>query len=951
MALTKTATRSSRSNAAKPRRGTGRRGRPAVALVALMLSALVAGVAQQQSSNVGTAPQTQVEQGTRGAAVRPKRQTTRQQSEAQSKSAKDAAKGDAHAKSSGPVAAAASADNLSPILAAADFDLVGLAVTASPSTQTVPKNTPTAVLATLQVPEGTDPAQIVAGLNPNLRVRGELTGPSLARPFTVEAPLGQPIPIPPLSQAGDHVLQNLRVVDTGVAGEPIVAAVTPDSCGIVVIDRILISEVHVNELSYEQIRQAGIILSDDSYRAFNFTLGLATTSNAQTISIPVAFPNVGVTDPRPVVGQPTISAPGVDVPTVLPVMLETVGDGGDGGSNSAPPQFGEAPVRIPGVIVFPGRVGFLHQFFEAIVIVANGAPNGAPLVLRGLHAKAKLPDAGTPGIESDDPLRIAETQTGGRVTELDLHGLGEDGKYGTPDDTLSFGPGQSGQGTFLLEGLKEGLHTVNFDLEAMLEGLPSGPVKVKGEVPGAVLVRDASFAVTFTHPAIVRAGQTYDLGMTLFNSGASTIRGAFAKLSPNSISGAELLGQDDGRREFDTDIASTTSSTVKWRLRSNTTGEVTATYVKVGDGVSAGLTLVTGVGDRNVPLSPESLILPDPVRHLPPDVVEAGRALLGQGWSIANAPGGSLPHGVAPMTKQGVIDRAVELGLAGMRVDFGEPVTVSLDTLARDWLGELKSDSGFADATRNTPAGFEWYDRLGAEFYKHLAPGPNQLTPGQLQQEFADAESPRSPFISVLATQAEGGAVFGARLTSPGNQHVGFGTSLDDRAGDLQAGGSLRLDAINPLNGESTATLGQMLVVSNPDPNNWTLELTGWRDGAADLSLIYPATSRTYRQLAWSGAQIVQGRKYRVVFKPLSTTTTPALEELRDGAWQPTGLTPTIGTLSQPAPKVVGVIQVTPDVIAGGDKYGRLVGVLFSKPMSRTEAETIGRYRIGGGTL
>ncbi|MDT7780154.1 MAG: large repetitive protein [Acidobacteriota bacterium] len=951
MALTKTATRSSRSNAAKPRRGTGRRGRPAVALVALMLSALVAGVAQQQSSNVGNAPQAQVEQGTRGAAVRPKRQTTRQQSETQSKSAKDAAKGDAHAKSSDPVAAAASADNLAPILAAADFDLVGLAVTASPSTQTVPKNTPTAVLATLQVPEGTDPAQIVAGLNPNLRVRGELTGPSLARPFTVEAPLGQPIPIPPLSQAGDHVLQNLRVVDTGVAGEPIVAAVTPDSCGIVVIDRILISEVHVNELSYEQIRQAGIILSDDSYRAFNFTLGLATTSNAQTISIPVAFPNVGVTDPRPVVGQPTISAPGVDVPTVLPVMLETVGDGGDGGSNSAPPQFGEAPVRIPGVIVFPGRVGFLHQFFEAIVIVANGAPNGAPLVLRGLHAKAKLPDAGTPGIESDDPLRIAETQTGGRVTELDLHGLGEDGKYGTPDDTLSFGPGQSGQGTFLLEGLKEGLHTVNFDLEAMLEGLPSGPVKVKGEVPGAVLVRDASFAVTFTHPAIVRAGQTYDLGMTLFNSGASTIRGAFAKLSPNSISGAELLGQDDGRREFDTDIATTTSSTVKWRLRSNTTGEVTATYVKVGDGVSAGLTLVTGVGDRNVPLSPESLILPDPVRHLPPDVVEAGRALLGQGWSIANAPGGSLPHGVAPMTKQGVIDRAVELGLAGMRVDFGEPVTVSLDTLARDWLGELKSDSGFADATRNTPAGFEWYDRLGAEFYKHLASGPNQLTPGQLQQEFADAESPRSPFISVLATQAEGGALFGARLTSPGNQHVGFGASLDDRAGDLQAGGSLRLDAINPLNGESTSTLGQMLVVSNPDPNNWTLELTGWRDGAADLSLIYPATSRTYRQLTWSGAQIVQGRKYRVFFKPLSTTTTPALEELRDGAWQPTGLTPTIGTLSQPAPKVVGVIQVTPDVVAGGDKYGRLVGVLFSKPMSRTEAETIGRYRIGGGAL
>jgi hypothetical protein len=189
------------------------------------------------------------------------------------------------------------------------------------------------------------------------------------------------------------------------------------------------------------------------------------------------------------------------------------------------------------------------------------------------------------------------TQTGGRVTELDLHGLGADGKYGTPDDTQAFGPGESGQGTFLLEGLKEGLHTVNFDLEAMLEGLPSGPVKVKGEVPGAVLVRGASFAVTFTHPAIVRAGQTYDLGMTLFNSGASTIRGAFAQLNSNSISGAELIGQHNGRREFYTDIATTTSSTVKWRLRSNTTGAASGQWIVHNVPLTEGPSLIRAVAE------------------------------------------------------------------------------------------------------------------------------------------------------------------------------------------------------------------------------------------------------------------------------------------------------------------------------------------------------------------
>src|SRR4029078_10631588 len=111
---------------------------------------------------------------------------------------------------------------------------------------------------------------------------------------------------------------------------------------------------------------------------------------------------------------------------------------------------------------------------------------------------------------------------------------------------------------------------------------------------------------------------------------------------------------------------------------------------------SAGLSLVTGVGDRNIPLSPDSLILPDPVKHLPPNVVEAARALLSEAWSIANAPSGSLPPGVTKVTKQTVVDRAVELGIAGMRVDFKEPVSISLDTVLRDWPGEVPADAGFS---------------------------------------------------------------------------------------------------------------------------------------------------------------------------------------------------------------------------------------------------------------
>ncbi|HBB87753.1 MAG TPA: hypothetical protein DC047_09075, partial [Blastocatellia bacterium] len=839
---------------------------------------------------------------------------------------------------------------LSPTLAVADFDLLGLAVTVDPASLTVPKNTPTSIHTSVRVPEGTDPSSIIAALNPNYRVRGELTGPSLTVPLALEALIGQPLNIPPLSNAGDHLVRNLRVVDVSTPDQAVVTSVTPDSCGIVVIERLLISQVEVHELNYDEIIQAGINITDDSYQAFNFTLGIATTSTPQTINIPVAFPQVGVTDPRPVIGIPSVSGPGVDIPTVYPILLQP--EGPDGEPSGTPPGGGEALPKIPGVIVFPGRVGFLHQFFEAIVIVGNGAPNGTPLVIHSLRAKAHLPDSGTPADTSDDPLRIAETQTGGRVVELDLHGLGPDNKYGTGDDTTSFSAGQFGQASFLLEGLKEGLHPISFDLEAMLEGLPSGPVKVSGTVPGAVLVRDASFAVTFTHPGVVRAGTQYDLGMTIYNSGQTDINGAFAQLPPNSISGAEFVGQDTGRRNFATNIPRGQSATVKWRLRASVTGEVTASYVKVGDGISAGLALVTGVGDRNIPLSPDSLILPEPVRHLPPNVVEAARGLLGQGWSIANAPAGSLPQGVTKVTKQTVVNRAVELGIAGMRVDFGEPVSVSLDTVLRDWLGELQDtpDPGFADAQRNTQSGYDWFDSIGAETFQRLNAGSSSISGLEFHREFANTELPRSRFISALVTQANGQPVAGVRFVDSHGKLVGFGAIADERDGDLAQGSSMRVAHTDVITGAVTDG-GQMLVISNPIIDNWTLELNGWHTGIVDLSLVVPTTSQAYSQISWSGIHITQGGKYRVRFKPLSLNSLPILEEFREGSWQAASTTADSTTLNQPSPRVVGVIQVTPSVVAGGDKYGRLIGVLFSKPMLQDQAQTLSRYKIGGGVL
>ena len=832
------------------------------------------------------------------------------------------------------------------ILASADFDLLGLAVTATPATQTVPKNTPTAVLTSVQTPPGVDPAAIIAGLNPAFRVRGELAGPSLPGPIQLEAKIGDPLSIPALTSSGDHVVRNLRVVDTATAGAPTIAPVSPDSCGIAVIDQLLISQVNVREMTYDEILSSGIAINDDSYRFFNFVLGLTTSSGVQTLVTPIAFPRPGVIAP-PVVAPPRQSLPvGVRVPEVFPIMLSALEDDGGGGGNPLKlPDGGEA--RIPGVVVFPGRVGFLNQFFEAIVIVANGAPNGTPLVLRNLKARVALPDNGTPLIASDDPLRVATTQTGGAVSQLDLHGLGPDGKYGTADDTTSFSPGQSGQATFLLEGLKEGLHTATFKLEATLEGLPTGPVAVMGEIPGAVLVRDASFAVTFTHPAIVRAGQEYDLALTLYNSGSRDILGAVAQLNANSISGAELLSGDNGQRAFDTTVIRKQSSTVVWRLKANVTGQVTASYVKVGEGIESGLRLVTGVGDRNVPLSPDSLILPDAVKYLPPGIIEPARGLLGQAWSIATAPAGSLPQGVVSVSRETVFARAHELGNAGIRVAFNEPTHVSLQTGLRDWLGELQEtpDAGFGDAQRNTPAGYRWFDSIGTTIFERLTTGQPTLTPQTFHQDLANAEAPRSAFVSALVTQTSGPATFGAKLTDPTNHRTGFGASASDRFGDLGTGASIRL-----VNADASSTIGQLLLVSRPADGQWTFELTGWQAGTADVSLLVRTTGRTFRQIIFTGINLSPGSRHRIVFRP-GTTAAPVLESFQGSAFQPTSASPSISTINEPAPGLVGAVQVSPDLIQGGDKYGRLVGLLFSKPMLESSVESISRYRIAGGEL
>ena len=55
--------------------------------------------------------------------------------------------------------------------------------------------------------------------------------------------------------------------------------------------------------------------------------------------------------------------------------------------------------------------------------------------------------------------------------------------------------------------------------------------------------------------------------------------------------------------------------------------------------------------------------------------------------------------------------------------------------------------------------------------------------------------------------------------------------------------------------------------------------------------------------------------------------------------------------IDEPSPKLVGVLQVGPAVLEAGDRYGRMLALLFSKPITPGRPRLPANFSIGGGAL
>lgn len=819
------------------------------------------------------------------------------------------------------------------------LDIVGVRLAVDPPTLTVPKNIPTQINTKLVLPDGSGAigSTAQASFLSDTSVQAELRGPSLT-PRTITVLPGQPIPLPPFALTGAYVLDHIRLVKNGQT----ILDATPNSVPITVIGDILLASVSSRPLSLAEIQAMGIVIDQNNFQVLNFTLAFTVQGKPVNINLPVALPGKGIGLTSDQLGAiklqlPTLNAllaktvklpPELDLPgfnfsiAALPFM--PVDDDGEN-------DLGFSPPPVVGLVVIPGNVAYLDQFFSVLLMVTNTAPNGTPLTLRDVTGQISLPlgPSGVPG--NDAPLQLAQTASGANAT-VKVVQVGPDGQLGTADDIPLIPPQQTGDGEFLVEGRHEGSYDVNIAINAVLDGLPSGPVRLSGQATGAVLVRNPKFSLTLSQPSTVNTGEQYDLYATVTNTSQTPANLVSINLDPRSISGAQLISNPTVT--FNT-IPPGSSGTAKFTLTAQQTGSVTYTWFTSDDGLSGAFQLRTGVGERGITLSPNSIVLPSTVSQLPASLVAAAQRVLGQALSVANDP--VLPPDVLFIKRETVTTRGVELAEAGQRVQFGEPLSRVLQDLLLDWLGNRTADDGFDQLLRSTDAG-----QSLMQVFATLIEG-DVATKGVLdyQQQFAQLAAGRAPQVMVITGSGASPAPVELSIADASGLTVSDQDSSVVR--DLPYASLLNL-----LNGQEQSDLAVLAQVSS---TRYIVTVHGTGSGQFDLGIVIPAGQGQAIQLRYSGVSIQKGGVAQVIIdlsNPSNYSLT--LDSDGDGVTDQT-IAPTQVNISEEAPQVVAVRQLArlnENVLPIEDYavHGLIIAALFNKPMDNASVENPSNYSV-----
>ena len=854
-------------------------------------------------------------------------------------------------------------------LAKEDILLFGLGLKIEPAQQTVPKDIATIVSTMFVAPQlpGNLPP-----FAPDALIKGTLRGPTFFSPIELTTKPNTPFNIPPLTVAGKHTLDNIRLVSNG----EVVLRGTPESVVIDVIDRLLITEVTARPLTAAEIREKGLVFDQSSFQAYNFAAAFAIEDKKVPINFTVILPTLlGADD----VSNSRVVLPGIGSQPGLPTLQTVIPDSlkrlqtqmpnlsVQGFTLKVPEVKGQnffVP-PIPGVVVIPGDIGFLNQFFSVMLMVGNVAPGGSNLVVTDLHAEIVLPPGADTVVGSpDDPLRMGRTVQGEVPRVQSVVQPGPDGKLGTADDVIEIGPGETGNAEFLVEGRREGSHIIEMEITGTLIGLPIGPVTVRGRAAGAVLVRNPTFTLTFTHPEIVTAGEAYSLDVTVTNTSLSPANFVSLNLYPRVVSGATIVGEPT--REIES-IAPGDSESVSFDLLAKVTGKVTAATLDADEHVTGRFALKTAVGELGIPLSPDSLVLPKEAGALPLDLRSAAIGLLGKAYAVATAPPSALPKDVQRFSKKLIWDRAIEVAAAGLRVNLREPIRDSASQLLMDFMGSnylrlpdrianpedlefAKTDfSGFDELRRRSSRGDVFAQAVAALMKPDLA----SAGAAAFHHDLAQKISYRPGVISVLISAAGSSLPVTLRLVDGAGHSLG-GVVASKLVKEIPFGDYL---VFADAGGAPTA---QMALIAAPVSGDFTIHLEPIAGAPAlpyTLSVVVPDA---------------QGHLEQYVFDAVTVGSLPTFKftaadpyRLTVQAGGSTEMAPVVSVIADPPPSIVGVVQQgkADQVCVDAGKSeglwapGRTVAVLFSEEVTaqsvqdKFKPEDLSHYLLDGNAV
>ena len=785
-------------------------------------------------------------------------------------------------------------------------------------------------------PHPSDPS--IAGL----AVLGELRGPELPQAIPLRTYPGGAFEIPGFQQEGDYFLENIRLVNDSTGN--VLGSAGP-SVALLRVRQIALASATVTTLSLEDLAARGIAISQENFQAFNFAVGFYFGEEFVSIDLPVIYQGNGEIDP---LGRPAVNLDGLppevahavsrwQPPSITPFTLEIPEQ--DLIEYSEEPY---EPITFPvfGAIVLPGNVSFLNQFFDARLIIANGAPLGSGVDLANLTATIQLP--------AGNVLRLARTEppvSPGQSVPL----LTETGDHVVP-------PVEAATATWTIEGLATGTHVLRMDAsgEIIRPGRPTVPVETSAQA--AVEVVDARFHLTFSHPDVVREGTEYSLFVTVANLSQATQNLISVEIDEQHITGAHKSDPgDDFIRSIET-LAPGQSETIEYRLVADVTGKVLGGSFEADSSSGGGsIQLYTGVGELGIPLSPATLRLPRFSERLAPPFTPddeyylAAMRFLGLAYSLAVAPAGMAPQGLPHVIRTDVEARAIDMGFAGQRRFLDEQMLETLEVLLLDWLGNREPLIEIDELRRSTEKGLLVADQL-ATLLRHEQ-GQRGLSAVGLSDQFAATTSYARKYISVLL-------VPGFMAEPPDLEILRFidgeWTRLAGFAGDPEGFRTVPYGDVIPVSeiagGTELVPLAIVGHVESDDLFEVFLRNHTNNEKAGRLMLVVPdGDTGEYRRLDYGTVDVPAHSVYAVTVGPgvpdpssggfvmVNTTTTGPVP----------GVSASLTQVPLPPFKLIGARQDYG--IGGADKanrYGQGLSYLFNRPPDAITGTDASNYRI-----